>query len=91
MDDCTFVIFGATGNLAKIKLLPALYRLDVAGQLPAGLKVVGFGRRDWDDDSWREQVSGWLSGEADKGRLQAFSERLHFFTGDLGIEEDFLG
>ena len=31
MEDCTFVIFGATGNLARVKLLPALYRLDAAG------------------------------------------------------------
>ncbi len=87
MDDCTFVIFGATGNLAKIKLLPALYRLDVAGRLPAGLKVVGFGRRDWDDATWREQVSDWLAGETEKGDIQTFCERLHFFKGDLGNEQ----
>ncbi|RQW78214.1 MAG: hypothetical protein EHM62_07730, partial [Methylococcus sp.] len=31
---CHFVIFGATGNLAKIKLMPALYQLDISGHLP---------------------------------------------------------
>ena len=36
-DACTCVIFGATGNLASIKLLPALYHLDRAGQLHADL------------------------------------------------------
>ncbi len=90
MDDCTFVIFGATGNLAKIKLLPALYRLDAAGRLPAGFKVVGFGRRDWDDTIWREQVSEWLAGETE-GDIQAFRERLHFYRGDLADEQAYPG
>ena len=64
MDDCTFVIFGATGNLSQVKLLPALYHLDVAGRLPPGLKIVGFGRSDWDDETWRGQVREWLAGNA---------------------------
>ena len=33
-DPCTYVIFGSTGNLSRIKLMPALYHLDVANQLP---------------------------------------------------------
>jgi glucose-6-phosphate 1-dehydrogenase len=92
MEDCTFVIFGATGNLAKIKLLPALYRLDEAGRLPAGLKVVGFGRRDWDDATWREQVRGWLADKPlDDAVLARFCDRLHFFQGNLSDDQAFSG
>ncbi len=92
MEDCTFVIFGATGNLAKIKLLPALYRLDVAGRLPAGLKVVGFGRRDWSDEFWREQVHTWLAEKpVDETAVTRFLQRLHFFAGDLVEEQAFHG
>lgn len=88
MDDCTFVIFGATGNLSQVKLLPALYRLDVAGRLPSGLKIVGFGRRDWDDETWRGQVREWLAGKAtDAQVLERFCARLSFFRGDLGDEQ----
>ena len=47
MDACTYVIFGATGNLSQLKLLPALYHLDVAGRLLENTRIVGFGRRDW--------------------------------------------
>ena len=87
MEDCTFVIFGATGNLSRIKLLPALYHLDVAGRLPAGARVVGFGRRDWDDNAWRAQVREWLADKSDDEKaLDQFCERLHFYSGDLGIE-----
>jgi glucose-6-phosphate 1-dehydrogenase len=90
MEDCTFVIFGATGNLAKIKLLPALYRLDAAGRLPAGLKVVGFGRRDWDDSVWRDQVRGWLADkQVDENVLARFCERLFFFRGNLSDDQAF--
>src|SRR3954466_13935556 len=42
----TLVIFGATGNLARLKLLPALYNLAHDGSLPRGFHVVGFARPD---------------------------------------------
>lgn len=90
MEDCTFVIFGATGNLAQIKLLPALYRLDAAERLPAGLKIVGFGRRDWSDEDWRAQVCDWLGGtHTDAAVLERFCQRLFFFSGDLLDEQVF--
>ncbi|MDX5332435.1 MAG: glucose-6-phosphate dehydrogenase, partial [Gammaproteobacteria bacterium] len=60
-DPCTFVIFGATGNLAALKLLPALYHLEEDGQLPDGLRVLGVGRRDWRDEQWREEVKTQLA------------------------------
>src|SRR5438034_800096 len=42
---CAMVIFGATGDLARRKLVPALYNLARAGHLPAELGVVGYARR----------------------------------------------
>ncbi|MGD8843096.1 MAG: glucose-6-phosphate dehydrogenase [Gammaproteobacteria bacterium] len=90
LEDCTFVIFGATGNLAKVKLLPALYSLDAAGRLPNGLKVVGFGRRDWDDNAWREEVRGWLADKrTDDAVLERFFARLFFFGGDISNDDSF--
>ena len=44
---CTYVIFGATGNLARIKLIPALYHLEAAERLPAGTMILATGRRPW--------------------------------------------
>ncbi len=87
LDSCTFVIFGATGNLSRTKLLPALYHLEVAGRLPEGMSVVGFGRRSWDDDVWRKEVEQWLKGrtrgEANPKIMGNFLKRLYFFNGDL--------
>ena len=86
-EDCTFVIFGATGNLSRIKLIPALYHLDAAGRLTDGLKVVGFGRRDWDDDAWRAQVRSWLAERNTQPEvLERFLNRFCFFQGDLADE-----
>ncbi|HWO71378.1 MAG TPA: glucose-6-phosphate dehydrogenase [Actinomycetota bacterium] len=48
------VIFGATGDLARRKLLPALYHLHVEGLLPEGVAVVGSSRSDLGDDAFRE-------------------------------------
>ena len=84
MEDCTFVIFGATGNLAELKLIPALYNLDAAGRLPPGFKIVGFGRRDWDHEAWRALVRDWLAGRQTEPQvLERFCARLFFFKGNL--------
>lgn len=50
------VIFGATGDLMHRKLIPALYNLYIADQLPDSFKVIGFARRDWSDEHFREQM-----------------------------------
>jgi glucose-6-phosphate 1-dehydrogenase len=50
------VIFGATGDLTHRKLLPALYNLALEYPLPAGFSVVGFARRPYNDDVFREQA-----------------------------------
>jgi glucose-6-phosphate 1-dehydrogenase len=48
----TLVIFGATGDLAHRKLIPAIYDLGNRGLLPPGFGLVGFGRRDWDHEGF---------------------------------------
>jgi glucose-6-phosphate 1-dehydrogenase len=50
----TIVIFGATGDLAARKLLPALFNLMVEGALQLPFSVVGFARRPWSDDDFRQ-------------------------------------
>jgi len=84
---CTLVIFGATGNLSQIKLLPALYQLERGGHLSPAMRIIGFGRRDWSDDDWRGEVRETLDRQL-RGRLQGevlerLLGRLHFVEGDL--------
>ncbi|MEA2133597.1 MAG: glucose-6-phosphate 1-dehydrogenase, partial [Solirubrobacteraceae bacterium] len=50
----TMVIFGASGDLAKRKLLPALYNLAHEGALPERFNLIGASRRDQTDDEFRE-------------------------------------
>lgn len=52
---CAVVIFGASGDLTKRKLLPALYNLAVSRLLPPGASVVGYARREINDDTFRQQ------------------------------------
>ncbi len=86
-EPCTLVVFGATGNLARNKLLPALYHLEEAERLAPGSRIVGFGRRDWDDAEWRRRVEEEVAPRARGGFkpevMARFSERLHFLQGDL--------
>jgi glucose-6-phosphate 1-dehydrogenase len=53
---CTVVIFGATGDLTHRKLIPALYNIAADGDLPSGLTVVGFARREKTDDQFRSEL-----------------------------------
>jgi glucose-6-phosphate 1-dehydrogenase len=55
-EPCALVIFGVTGDLARKKLIPAVYDLANRGLLPPGFVVVGFSRRDWDHGDF-EQVA----------------------------------
>ena len=85
--DCTFVIFGATGNLSQIKLMPALYHLDRAGMLTGNMRILACGRRDWTTQSCVEKVRGWVAekarGQLDDTVLERFSQRIEYFNGDL--------
>ncbi|MDT7768168.1 MAG: glucose-6-phosphate 1-dehydrogenase [Mycobacterium sp.] len=49
---CAVVIFGVTGDLARKKVVPAIYDLANRGLLPPNFALVGFARRDWDDEGF---------------------------------------
>jgi len=55
-EPCAVVIFGATGDLTHRKLVPALYNLQRERLLPPGFSVIGFARREWADDYFRETL-----------------------------------
>src|SRR6476661_6800829 len=59
-DPFTLIIFGATGDLAHRKLLPALFHLEQEGFLPESFSVVGFSRTALSDDAYRESVAASL-------------------------------
>jgi len=84
---CTYVIFGATGNLSRIKLMPALYQLEAARKLPPGSRILMLGRRPWSQQQCIAQVREWiaakLNGMPDTSVLDTLSARLDYFRGDL--------
>jgi glucose-6-phosphate 1-dehydrogenase len=84
---CTYVIFGATGNLSTTKLLPALYHLDRAERLPEGMRILCSGRRPFDAETWldvvRESVADKARGGLDAAVFERFARRIEYFKGDL--------
>ncbi|MFH0934083.1 MAG: glucose-6-phosphate dehydrogenase, partial [Pseudomonadota bacterium] len=84
---CTFVIFGATGNLASNKLLPALYHLEAAARLAESLSIVAFARRPWSDDEWRahmrEVLAPKIKGSLNTPVFERFIARFRYQQGDL--------
>lgn len=75
IDPCTLVLFGASGNLSRVKLMPGLFRLDSIGRLPADLKILSVGRQDVSLDAWRADIKSMLDAKFKKGYDQAVFER----------------
>lgn len=91
-----YVIFGATGNLATTKLLPALYQLHCMGYLAADVRILGCGRTAHEPASWRAEVRKLLE-TVETGsprldtKLDIFLQRLDYLAGSLEDPQFFAG
>jgi glucose-6-phosphate 1-dehydrogenase len=87
MQPCSLVIFGATGNLVRRKLMPSLFQLEEAGRLPDKMVIVAFGRRPWEREQWLEEVGAMLRekyGDSFNTKIfERFKERHYYLQGDL--------
>jgi glucose-6-phosphate 1-dehydrogenase len=77
---CALVIFGATGDLTKRKLVPALMGLAKDGLLPTGFAVVGFARRPWSDSTFRSELGDGVRQFGRSDTMAAFEQMQEAFT-----------
>ena len=84
---CAMVIFGATGDLTRRKLMPSLWRLERQETLDPCFSIVGVGRNKSDDEEFREEMRRAVeefSGEPLANRdWEAFAARLSYLAADL--------
>ncbi|MCO6509543.1 MAG: glucose-6-phosphate dehydrogenase [Aridibacter famidurans] len=89
---CVMVIFGATGDLTKRKLYPALYYLARDGYLPEGFAIVGVGRQELSDEDFRSQIiddlNEFVGDSADKELVDWFRERTLYTGGDFDKDKE---
>ena len=84
--DPTFILFGATGDLCGRHLIPALARLSVADELPAGFRVLGTGPEHFDEAAFRDHVRTRLATFAPDlatAGVEAFIDRLSYRAADV--------
>src|SRR5919106_1219775 len=88
---CLMVIFGASGDLTRRKLLPALYNLRRSGQLGDHFAVLGTARSPMPDEEFRELAGQGLKecdgGHPNEDDVQWLSGRLHYIALDADDEE----
>ncbi|WP_237478294.1 glucose-6-phosphate dehydrogenase [Lichenibacterium dinghuense] len=87
VDPFTLVVFGATGDLARRKLLSAMLHRDMAGQLPRLARIIGVARRDLGRDGYREMARAAVKGVDADGALDAFIDRIDYVSADAGDEK----
>ena len=79
------VIFGASGDLTKRKILPALYDLHVQGLLPERYAIVGYARSEWSEDQFRsharDSIQEFSRTPLDQTAWATFADALHYVAG----------
>ncbi len=75
----TIVIFGASGDLTRRKLIPALFQVSLEGLLAKGTRIVGFARREKSHEQFRVEIEEALV-ESARSRPNAGSTELKVFS-----------
>ncbi|RZL60924.1 MAG: glucose-6-phosphate dehydrogenase, partial [Pedobacter sp.] len=83
-----FVIFGGTGDLNKRKLAPALYNLFIEGYMPEKFAVIGTGRTEFTDDSYKAALEDAVNefsrtGKVKKEKWEDFSKTMNYCPTDF--------
>ncbi|AHC19731.1 MULTISPECIES: glucose-6-phosphate dehydrogenase [Paenibacillus] len=94
MDSMTFVLFGATGDLAKRKIYPALYNLFVEGKIPASFSVIGMGRREVADEQFQSNVEQSIKDfsrhvNEDRAQMDQFLSAFRYSALNVNHPEDY--
>ncbi|WP_434612740.1 glucose-6-phosphate dehydrogenase [Tabrizicola sp. M-4] len=87
VDPFDLVIFGGTGDLARRKILPGLYRRFLAGQMPADSRIIGAARAELDDAGFQKMVAEAIAEfvpaeRQDKAAIKAFLDRVGYVSID---------
>jgi glucose-6-phosphate 1-dehydrogenase len=87
-DSCLLIIFGASGDLARRKLIPSLYNLACVGCMNPKFEILGTGRTPMSDEQFRAKMREAASQASDTHDFSdtvwgEFANRLHYFPGDL--------
>jgi glucose-6-phosphate 1-dehydrogenase len=89
-DPQAVVIFGASGDLTRRKLLPAFYHLFVEGMLPHGFAIIGYSRSELSEEEFRERARESIKdfGKTDPAgeEWEEFARRLSYLSGEFGSE-----
>jgi glucose-6-phosphate 1-dehydrogenase len=93
-DPCNIVFFGASGDLVKRMLMPAMYNLRLGDILPSNFGIVGFSRSDKSHFDFRQEMKDAIdrfsrSGEARDPLWSDFADRLHYIPGSFDDVEAF--
>src|SRR6266436_4231476 len=90
---CSIVIFGATGDLTHRKLIPALYNLATEGELPAGVAILGFARRQKSDEEFRrdlEEATRKFSRQPVRDEIwKTFAQSIFYHQSEFGDESGY--
>ena len=89
----TIVIFGASGDLSKRKLIPALFNLFRKGRLPEKFNILGFSSSDLDHQDFRERIQAGLRQFAEyefaQEEWESFAVHLYYLSGSFTQREDY--
>jgi len=93
-DPCVMIIFGASGDLTKRKLMPAIYNLAKQKLLPEEFAILGLARADMTDETFRQKINDALqefsATDVDQDFREWLCKRLYYISGDVADEKTYV-
>src|ERR1700758_5617552 len=93
-EPCAIILFGASGDLAKRKVIPAMYDLEQHNSLGERYAIIGFARTQMTDESFRNTIGEAAKTISEVGPIEpvkwdAFSSNLFYSAGEYGKPDSY--
>ena len=92
-DSTTYIIFGASGDLSRRKLIPSIFNLYCKKRLASDFQIIGVAGRSWSDDDFRrlshESLLELSDVKADEADWSGFAQHLTYYSGDFNLPETY--
>ena len=93
LTDTAFVIFGVTGDLTSRKLIPAIYELFLANRIPKQIHLIGFARRDWNDDIlkniFKESIKKYSESDFNEERFEELFSHVKYIQSTFDLQDGY--
>lgn len=88
IDNCLIIVFGASGDLTRRKLIPSLYYLFAEGHMPEDFAILGVSRSEYSGDDYRKHLYDFQNDRYERDKWREFSRHIYYLPADATDAND---